>query len=216
MMLPSKEELNERYDYDPITGILSFKTHREPRYVGQPVGCTDSYGYLVTAWKGKIVKVHRLIWKMVYGEDPDTVDHINENKQDNRLSNLQSVSSHLNASLYFQRREDLIRVSNTYTITYHKATAKWQLSALKPRRYIGVFDSIQDAEEWFRVYGDLKYCDTWDGKTGVYWHKRNNKFIVTCPPKFGRKHLGYTETKEEGLLLLKQYLSNMEVCICPT
>lgn len=35
---------------------------------------------------------HRVIWKMVYGHDPDDIDHINGIRSDNRLMNLRNVT----------------------------------------------------------------------------------------------------------------------------
>lgn len=43
------------------------------------------------------VLLHRIIWKMVYGEEPDTIDHINGDPSDNRLVNLRSVPQGDNA-----------------------------------------------------------------------------------------------------------------------
>lgn len=111
-VLPSQEHLNSRLQYDPKTGQLFWKW-RDPA----SFSVTDNRGqeWAANAWNahyagveaftspdrngyrhGKIDKVkyqaHRVIWKMVYGVDPDTIDHIDGDQGNNRLANLRDCS----------------------------------------------------------------------------------------------------------------------------
>ena len=45
--------------------------------------------------------IHRLVAKAFLGESDLSVDHLNENKQDNRLSNLEYVSNAENSNRYY-------------------------------------------------------------------------------------------------------------------
>ena len=54
---------------------------------------TDKYGYKVTTINGKQEKVHRIVMEAFKGKSALTVDHLNMNKQDNRLENLEYVTS---------------------------------------------------------------------------------------------------------------------------
>lgn len=38
-----------------------------------------------------------------------------------------------------------------------------------------------------------------DNSFGVYWHKRNNKWIASIPDNGKRKHIGYFNTKEDAV-----------------
>lgn len=84
--------LREIYDYDRGTGKLYYKVSLARCIkVGDEVGSYNQ-GYLQTQLLGKMLKVHRIIWKMEYGENPYTIDHINHNREDNRLDNLRDVT----------------------------------------------------------------------------------------------------------------------------
>lgn len=49
-------------------------------------------GYLVTKINGKEERVHRVVMEAFRGKSNLSVDHLNMNKQDNRLSNLEYIS----------------------------------------------------------------------------------------------------------------------------
>jgi hypothetical protein len=84
--LPPLEVLNDRFKYDPETGILS-----RTRWGWGPCGYLTSNGYLRVKVNDTHYRVHRIVWKIYYGEDPLSgldIDHINRDKTDNRISNL--------------------------------------------------------------------------------------------------------------------------------
>ena len=95
--LPLLTELRSWLDYDPQSGVFCWK--KGPR-AGSRAGCLDkSTGY----WNIKVCrqrcKAHRLAWKMSYGSDPALlIDHINGDKSDNRLENLQCLSNRDNTT----------------------------------------------------------------------------------------------------------------------
>jgi len=67
------------------------------RYAGKPAfTAVDRKGYLVGAIFDRNYRSHRIIWKMVYGTDPDQIDHVDGNRTNNRLKNLRDVSGRQN------------------------------------------------------------------------------------------------------------------------
>lgn len=80
-------EMRRRFKYDPETGKLyNRKTGRELK------GKTLE-GYLTARFDGTACYVHRLIWCIEYGREPQhVIDHIDRNKQNNRLDNLRDVT----------------------------------------------------------------------------------------------------------------------------
>lgn len=84
--LPPQDELLKYFKYDPNTGCI------RDRYTGVRVTNHRSDGYHTLCFQGQTFPAHRIVWKMVYGVDPYVVDHANGRREDNRLSNLRSVS----------------------------------------------------------------------------------------------------------------------------
>lgn len=91
------------FDYDPDTGELIWKYNANKRanwntrYAGTSVGGLDAHGYLhcsITFNNNKYYyKVHRLIWLYVTGKWPkEQIDHINNDKTDNRIANLREAT----------------------------------------------------------------------------------------------------------------------------
>ena len=82
-------------------GNLYNKVHRGYQApIGAIVGSINDKGYILTKIKGKGLKVHRIIWEMHNGQIPKgmQVDHINEKRNDNRIENLQILTSKQNIS----------------------------------------------------------------------------------------------------------------------
>jgi hypothetical protein len=109
------------FSYDPATGKLFrkplnasyFAKTKDPRgatwqannYNSQFAGReafthADPGGYKHGKVLGTKYQAHRIIWKLVYGVDPDTIDHRNGLTADNRLENLRDCSIAENSRNY--------------------------------------------------------------------------------------------------------------------
>ena len=108
-LLPSQEVLRELLDYDPETGVLTwrerdrkwFKTKRSynrwnNRFAGKKAGSKMQTGYCEIKIIGTSFLLHRVTWKLVHNEEPEQVDHINHNRADNRLTNLRVATNKIN------------------------------------------------------------------------------------------------------------------------
>jgi len=110
--LPSQDYLRECFDYVFKTGELvwrsrplaHFKNEKSckifnAKFEGKVAGHYHSRnGYLEIRFGNKLFKGHRIIWKLLTGEDPEgMLDHINNDPNDNRIENLRVVTPQQNA-----------------------------------------------------------------------------------------------------------------------
>jgi hypothetical protein len=85
--LPSRASLHRLFRYDPETGGLFWHNDGQPADVVSNGGRYKSVGFMGERWMS-----HRVIWKMLTGQEPDEIDHINGDGLDNRFANLRSVT----------------------------------------------------------------------------------------------------------------------------
>lgn len=157
--LPSREDLCASLEYDAEIGTLKWKTLRS---AGKPAGSLTSYGYMAIRFGGRsggLILSHRAIWKMVTGEDPIEIDHINNVKTDNRFCNLRAANHPQNG----QNR--LLTKSNTSGykgVSWYKKLGKWKAQICVDRKHvhIGYFADPEQAHVAYleaakRLHGDF-------------------------------------------------------------
>ncbi len=67
---PSQERLRELFDYDPNTGLLTWKIQRQRIKPGTLAGCIHAQGYVRVHIDYRLYPAHRLAWIHTYGENP--------------------------------------------------------------------------------------------------------------------------------------------------
>ena len=94
----NQEIVRELFDYDADVGKLSWKKLtplREKK--GGVVGYKHCMGYQAVSILGEEYLVHRIIWLWNYGYMPEhVIDHIDKDKQNNKLNNLREVTTQCN------------------------------------------------------------------------------------------------------------------------
>jgi hypothetical protein len=92
--LPSVERLNELFEYISTTGDLVRKIGRGGAKPGEVAGTINKHGYRVIGVDGKLFVAHRIVWKILKNEEPpEILDHIDNDRLNNRIDNLQEASN---------------------------------------------------------------------------------------------------------------------------
>lgn len=161
--LPSQDTLLQLLRYEPDTGKL-FWLARSPslfsattkhtadhqaarwnsRLAGKEAFTARNVGYRYGAVDGRLYLAHRVIWKMVHGNDPKQIDHINGIRSDNRLENLRSVEeveNHKNQQLHAHNTSGVCGVS------FDRSRGKWEahVTVGNRKQHLGRFASIEEA-----------------------------------------------------------------------
>lgn len=152
---PSQEFLCETFDYDE--GKLYWKknfTYKIKK--GNLAGTKNSRGYFQVGMNGKLYLIHRIIFKMHNGYLPQYLDHIDTNRENNRIENLRPATSsenHHNAS----KRTD--NKSGVKGVCWDKRRSKWRASChLNGVQYCaGLYDSIEEAKKQLEVFRKSKH-----------------------------------------------------------
>jgi hypothetical protein len=106
---------------------------------GKLVGVKMPNGYMATrVWIGrkcKRVSLHRLVFLLANGYLPETVDHINGIRDDNRPENLRAATA---------RQQQANRAATGFTVrTKRYAKPRYEVNC--DHRYVGVFDTAEEA-----------------------------------------------------------------------
>lgn len=161
--IPNRETLRALLDYDPSTGELRWRprpvemflagTRRSPlraqsswngHYAGKLALNSEIHGYRCGHIFGESQRAHRVIWKWMTGEEPDTIDHINGNGSDNRWANLRSIPRAENARNVCLPRTN---TSGRVGVSYRRSKDRWiaQISANGRKVMLGTYRTKQEA-----------------------------------------------------------------------
>lgn len=162
--LPHVTILKELLDYDPTTGILTWR-ERDSKWFSdgfmsaagrannwnsknagkEALGNVNVHGYKCGTLLNTVVRSHRVIWALVNGEEPaGEIDHINGVRHDNRIANLRCVSSLDNSRNTCLYKNNASGVTGVHWLHKNK---KWR-AVIRVRGqniHLGVFSEIADA-----------------------------------------------------------------------
>ena len=136
--------LRERLSYCPSTGIFRW-TERAARHVpGSQAGHLHKMGYRWINIFGKKIAAHRLAWLYVHGKWTEhQIDHINGDKDDNRLENLRDVTASANALNIHKAKVNSKTGFRGISISRGKYRA--DICTRPKRHFLGRFDTLEEA-----------------------------------------------------------------------
>lgn len=150
--LPSAEELNRYLSYCPETGSLKCREKWcSISVVGREMGYTDGRGYIYVRFKTVLYLAHRLIYRMMVPDSIDEleVDHVDEDKSNNRWKNLRAGTSSQNK---YNRKHLSTNTSGYKGVTWSKRSNKWHTQVKCTRDGVsrlytaGYFHDIHEAD----------------------------------------------------------------------
>lgn len=112
---------------------------------GKPAGTADSWGYLQARLGKRLLSVHRVVWKLHFGEEPPPqLDHVNRDKRDNRIENLRVSDASRNALNRKCRADSKTQVQGV-TRRHRKWYYRLQLNGVRYTR--GPFNTAGEAHQ---------------------------------------------------------------------
>ena len=118
---------------------------------GCVAGSTDTHGYRQVNLCSKSLFIHRIVWVMHNASLPEQIDHINRNRQDNRIENLRASNNMLNQHNASKRRDN-----TSGCVGVNQRDNRWhaRISCNKKRIHLGVFDTFEQAKQAYLIAKD--------------------------------------------------------------
>jgi hypothetical protein len=140
------DRLIEVLEYDQETGYFFWKVSGKARTKGAQAGRVMQKGYRQLCVDYKQYLEHRLAWFYIYKKWPKhQIDHINEVKADNRISNLRDVGQ--TANLLNQSKPQKNNNSGFRGVSFFRGNGKYraQLMISGKQHHLGYFDTAEKA-----------------------------------------------------------------------
>jgi hypothetical protein len=142
----SKELLHELFEYND--GELYWKKRPSKKSVkvkpGNKAGTLCNNFYCQIRINGEYYYSHRIIFAMFHGFFPNSVDHIDGNRSNNKIENLRQATQTQNNYNAFMRSDNTSGYKNVY---WDKRSNKWLVTVKveQKTKHIGYFKNINMA-----------------------------------------------------------------------
>jgi len=151
LKLPEIDRLRQLLDYDPETGIFRWKQFRRwSAKEGDFAGYINKRGYHKISVDGVDYSAHRIAWKIFYNEEPsDIIDHVDRNKQNNKIENLRLATNQQNCMNVEVKKNNTSGVKGVY---FNKKQQKWvaRIGFNYNKINLGSFEKIEDAARAYK------------------------------------------------------------------
>ena len=137
--------LLELLEYNPDSGIFTWKSARGPHAKGSAAGNIQSNGYCQIRIDYKLFLSHRLAWFYCFTEWPEyLIDHIDGNPSNNKLDNLREATQSQN-----MQNTGLLRTNSSgfRGVSYVKSRNKYEayISIDNKKKNLGHFNTAEEA-----------------------------------------------------------------------
>ncbi len=141
--MPSQEYLAQLFRYEDGSLIYVRSPHPRKQLIGTVAGCKNGNGYMQVCIDGVVWLQHRIIWKLLKGETPESLDHRDGDAANNHIENLRGATHAQN-----QHNTKRIRISASGERNIRvqpNGRFRAQVGLNKRQIHIGVFDSKDEA-----------------------------------------------------------------------
>ena len=145
----TQERIRELLDYDPVTGHLIWRVTKSPKAPkGSIAGSVNAKGHVNLQIDKRMYAAHQVVFALHYNHITREIDHINRNKQDNRVENLRACDSSKNKGNIGLLRSNQ---SGYRGVSLNKSTGKYhaQIKISGKQVYLGRFDTAEDAARMY-------------------------------------------------------------------
>lgn len=110
------EEISKQFIYDPSTGLITRRIRASQMKAGSIAGTKSaSDGYVKVRFNRRLILAHRMAWTLFYQESPiGFIDHINNDRSDNRINNLRLASKQQNNHNSLIRKDNKLGIKGVH------------------------------------------------------------------------------------------------------
>jgi hypothetical protein len=136
----------EKLRYDPATGHLHWRVAPAGNVrVGQIAGVRLKIGYRKIVINCHQLYAHHVAWYLGHGEWPtEMIDHINGDRDDNRLANLRLANQ---SQQNFNTKTSVMNTSGHKGVARCSKTGRWRAYIMigRKQKFLGNYDRLEDA-----------------------------------------------------------------------
>lgn len=158
---PSIQQVRERLDYDPETGVFRWRTARVKSRVGTIAGAVSN-GHRAILIDGRLYGAHILAWLLMTGEWPSShIDHRDLNGDNNAWLNLRLAGKRENAQNTGRRADNS---SGFKGVAWDGKRRKWRADIRVPngpRKHLGMFDDPAEGHAAYVAAAQHLFGEFW-------------------------------------------------------
>ena len=138
------ERLREVLNYNPETGVFTWRTTTNRKIRIGDIAGTDSHGYVAIRIDGRRYLAHRLAWLWMNGEWPASIiDHEDTNPSNNRWENLRLATHRIN--MQNRRRATFNSSTGLLGVAKNRSSFQAQIGANGETHYLGCYATAEEA-----------------------------------------------------------------------
>lgn len=137
-------QLKSVLSYNPETGVFVWTINSKSGKPGRVAGSLSN-GYRVVPIHERFYTAHRLAWLYVHGYFPSRIDHINGDRDDNRIANLRIADASQNGANKRRPENNTSGAKGVQKIGGGKYAAF--ITVRGKQKCVGKFDTLQEASD---------------------------------------------------------------------